>query len=320
MLSSFLEKTDTNVKENNIKSKIEERVTATEVVCNKLFETTVGFEREAVYQELRDYIEKYDRIFYSIISQYIFHKANDKAKFAIVNQNIDTLYGHIQDLKKKNVDEDKTDEYDHMERVILKIYDHVNLAYKQLDELKDSDDEFERKFKINAAPFQEKFSREMSMQLLTMISIFTALAFLMFGGISSLGSIFSNHELPILKVMIIGSVWGLCILNVVFVFLFCVGKMTKIGIASNIKNKNEEKEESDSNIIHKYIVVWWSDLIILTVLAISVWTYYIRENELDSWFATFCHNHLFITTTLGYLIIIAIFVGITFFLFCQRKK
>lgn len=312
MPGSLLGKTDTK-KKNNIKSRIEERVTATEEICNKLFDTTVGFEEEAarvVYQEICDYVDKHDRIFYSIISQYIFHRANDKGKFDIVNQNIDTLYDYIQEWRQKN--DDRIEEYDRMEKIILKIYDHINLAYKQFDELKDSDDEFERKFKINAAPFQEKFSREMSMQLLTMISIFTALAFLMFGGISSLGSIFSNHTLPVLKVMIIGSVWGLCILNVVFVFLFCVGKMTGIDFASN--------RNTDANIARKYPVVWWSDLIILTILAMSLWTYYVGENNFDLWFVNFCNNHTLWVMFGGYTIILIAFGILMYCMFKTKKK
>lgn len=63
---------------------------------------------------------------------------------------------------------------------------------------------------------KEDMSKEMNSQLLTMIGIFTALAFLVFGGINSLDNVFSEG-VPVLKLMVVGSVWGLCILNLVFV-------------------------------------------------------------------------------------------------------
>ena len=97
-----------------------------------------------------------------------------------------------------------------------------------------------------------------------MVSIFTALAFLVFGGVSSLGSIFSNHELPLLKVIIIGCVWGLGLINLIFVFLFCIGKMTGIPFQSG--------RAPDANIFQKYPIVWWSDLIIIVILSGTLWT------------------------------------------------
>lgn len=312
MQNRFIDKTDRKEQFQ----KIQDREKHIEKICERLFLTTVNFKEEEVYKQILEYVYQYERFLYSTISNYIFSRVQADTEFGIVNTNMERLYSYLNKLQKNG--EVGDDEYELMNKVLIKIYDHVNLANRQFNELKETDEDSRKKFERYAAPYQEEISKKMSMQLLTMVSIFTALAFLMFGGISSLGSIFSNHELPILKVMIIGSVWGLCILNVVFVFLFCVGKMTKIGVASNIKNG--EKEENDSNIIHKYIVVWWSDLIILTVLAGSIWTYYISENELDSWFATFCHNYSPITTTLGYIIILSIFVGITIFLFSQRKK
>ena len=57
-------------------------------------------------------------------------------------------------------------------------------------------------FDSSIEPFKAELEKEMSAQLLTMVSIFTALAFLVFGGINSLGNIFTNHQIPILKLII----------------------------------------------------------------------------------------------------------------------
>ena len=118
-------------------------------------------------------------------------------------------------------------------------------------------------------------TKDMSNQLLTMVSIFTALAFLVFGGISSLDNIFSAHGIPMLKLMCIGTVWGLCILNLIFVFLFCVGKMTKLNFKST--------DDPNASIFQKYPVVWWTDLILVALLTICLWAYYIHKQGIDSW-------------------------------------
>lgn len=152
----------------------------------------------------------------------------------------------------------------------------------------------------------------MNAQLLTMVSIFTALAFLVFGSISSLGSIFSNLEIPLLKVIIVGCVWGLCILNLIFVFLFCVGKMTGLNFKSNL--------EPDANIIQKYPIVWWSDLIILTILAGSLWTYYIRKENIDSGFNIWCSKSPELAMWGGYVLILGIFIIILVIFMKQTWK
>ena len=147
----------------------------------------------------------------------------------------------------------------------------------------------------------------MNAQLLTMVSIFTALAFLVFGGITSLGSIFSNHEIPLLKVIIIGCVWGFCLLNLIFVFLFCIGKMTGLNFKSN--------RDPDANLVQKYPIVWWSDLIILTILFGTLWTYYIRRENMDSWFITWCQSSPQMAMWLGYGVIVLVFIVLVGVLF-----
>ncbi len=63
------------------------------------------------------------------------------------------------------------------------------MAQTQYSGLKQTDEEYKRKFQNSITPFQKELMKDMNAQLLTMVSIFTALAFLVFGGISSLGSI-----------------------------------------------------------------------------------------------------------------------------------
>ena len=107
--------------------------------------------------------------------------------------------------------------------------------------------------------------------------MFTALAFLIFGGISSLDNLFSEmNNLSILKLVTLGCVWGICILNLIFVFLICVSKMTHLPFGFS--------DKPEVSIREKYAVVWLSNLILLTLLMFSLGVMSIDKYRLIKWF------------------------------------
>ena len=50
--------------------------------------------------------------------------------------------------------------------------------------IKQSDNEYDEKFQKRITAYKEEMSKEMNTQMITMVGIFTALAFLIFGSIS----------------------------------------------------------------------------------------------------------------------------------------
>ncbi|MFW5670184.1 MAG: hypothetical protein ACOCM4_13265 [Acetivibrio ethanolgignens] len=144
-----------------------------------------------------------------------------------------------------------------------------------------------------------------------MVGIFTALAFLIFGGISSLDSIFSNAELPVLKIIIIGSVWGLCIINLVFVFLFCISKM------ANFKLESIDKE--DASIFQKYPIVWWSNFVIISIMLFCMWGHYLMRRNINNWFDKLCLSHPELATIAGGIIILGVVIRIGKILLKETK-
>lgn len=111
----------------------------------------------------------------------------------------------------------------------------------------------------------------MNAQLLTLVGIFTALAFMVFGSITGLSNLLTNVKHPVPRLIILGCVWGIAVLNLVFVFLFCVGKMTKVNFAS--------KNDPTAFIWKKYPIVWWSDFAIGSILILSSWLYYLKNRQ-----------------------------------------
>lgn len=295
-------------------------------LCEFLISDSSGFNKDDArkgFHMILQYIRKHHRILYSQISNMIYALYNEHPPeeamilLGTMLSNIEKIMEYTEtqpyrdELAEIECQEEKNF-YKDTQNALIKIWDHVNLAQAQYSGLKQTDEEYKRKFNASIEPFKNTLVRDMNAQLLTMVSIFTALAFLIFGGISSLGSIFSNHELPVLKIMIIGCVWGLCILNLLFVFLFCVGKMTNL----NFKSGNE----TGSNIFQKYPVVWWSNLVILMLLAGNLWTYYIRQEKIDSWFRAWCGRFPQMAMWGGYGIIFVVFIVLFILLFRQTWK
>nr|WP_294648149.1 hypothetical protein [uncultured Anaerostipes sp.] len=294
------------------KAKIDEMTEKMQELCELLSANSDQFNEIEAFDFIVQYIKDYDRILYSQISSVIYalfdeHETNEAMKaLGTMTSNIEKIIAYtdtknyrdkIEEEEKKGKEKKKA--YEDASKALIKIWDHVNLAHTQYSGLKQTDKEYKRKFNTSIAPFKEELVRDMNAQLLTMVSIFTALAFLVFGGISSLGNIFSNHEIPLLKVIIVGCVWGLCILNLVFVFLFCVGKMTGLNFKSNLR--------SSANIIQKYPVVWWSNFIILTILIGSLWTHFIRIHNIDYNFKLWCINSPRLAMFGGYALIAVAF-------------
>ena len=126
--------------------------------------------------------------------------------------------------------------------------------------LKLTDREYRDKFEKQIYPVKTNLSKEINAQMLTMLGIFTALAFLVFGSISSLDGIFDKNELPLFKTFSVATVWGICISNMIFVFLHCAGRMSNLSFSSDGEFK----------------IVKWTNSILFSLLLISLIAYLIE--------------------------------------------
>lgn len=233
-------------KEFEHSSKRQEMDKAITQFFEKLSSPSDNFDPEEAFTTLRNYLTNHERILYSTISTLIYARYENNTKFdpsGTLLSNLEALVDYSE--KPDNLENQKNTLSKHQNesvlndtrKSVLKIFDHVTLASHQYEILKQTDDEYDEKFKKRISTYQKEMSKEMNAQMITMVGIFTALAFLVFGSISSLDGIFENIQMPLFKTMSIGLIWGLCVLNTVFVFLYCIGKMTKL----SFKSSDEEK-------------------------------------------------------------------------------
>lgn len=112
--------------------------------------------------------------------------------------------------------------------LLVKFIDHVDLTicqYRQLSQLDKKISNLDQK----ASDIKKDIvstTKDLTAQLVGLISIFTALSFLLFGSISMLDNLLRNvQETPILKIIILGAIWSLCIMNMFFLFVKLISRI-----------------------------------------------------------------------------------------------
>ena len=282
-------------------------------ICNMLCE--IDFEPAEVITMLHKHIIKGDRIMYSYISNYIY-TLSIQLQGQMVN-NIQKLYEYtftekyriqINDLieedgakiilsemeyaglckaidfevakRKENSEEINKEQLidgilqEHylkkIRKNVTKVMDHVNLATYQYVKLNHDDEYFEKKI----GQYGEK---ENMNQLISLIGIFTALSFIVFGGVSSLEGLFAQiQETHTLKLVLVGSLWGLVLFNLLSIFEYFV---------SRVSGKNfKYTDEPDASFYQKYPLVLIGNTILLTIFLISSWLYFIALENMGGFY------------------------------------
>ena len=219
-------------------------------LLEKLMENSKSFDPETFVDELNEYIDSDKRLLYSEITlkvNELYEK--DDEKLSTLLSNLDKLYEYQFD-KVLNEDVEKNEK---LKKIIIKLWDHVNLANVQIDKLKMSDKEFQKRIDPTISKIQESndyfekakkdliaeidnTKREVSdtkkdiyTQLITIVSVFVAIAFVMFGGMSLLNNLFDYSSLkrvPLLEMLCCGSLIGIIIINAIYAFIVLILKIT----------------------------------------------------------------------------------------------
>ena len=257
---------------------------------------------EFIFMERDDFENKFDefikficlnknvRILYSDISSNIYRVAND-SNLENVNFNLEKIKDEFILNKFKNYPEAKC-----VEKIIIKIYDHFNLAIHQFQSLKVSDQNVEKKVGQIVNPIKAEIDSSIKAEagnlkneFIGLIGMFTAMSFLVFGGVEFLGGVFSKIEdVPVLKLIMIGCIWSLCISNLIYAFMFFVESMIVY-----------KKEHRQIKYFKKYPMIIFSNYILIFIFLFSSWGYYCRKNDINNIIFNLAKNYSII-----YLIII----------------
>lgn len=249
-----------------------------DMICEMLSEETKYFNAKKFFDKIHEYIVKNDRLIYTNITNYIFVLSDEE--FGVLQTNIDSVVNYMygdqynQDYSKLLEDRNEKRSLERTQRTVLKMWDHVNLARRQYVMFHHKDEDYgkivDEKMEIAGA----KISKEMNVQLISLVAIFTALSFLVFGGISSLDNIFAGaKDIPILKLVVVGSIWGFCIMNMLFVFIFFIAKIAKLNLSSI--------DDVNASILKKYPLVCWCNFVVVSIFILSSWAVYISGEELS---------------------------------------
>ncbi|MGP1415068.1 MAG: hypothetical protein ACTTJ6_03915 [Treponema sp.] len=203
---------------NKIKSNvnIEDNIKMQEQLFSILVDENLDFTKWM--ENFNEYAVKYPRFLYSCISNYILDEKDDS--------NIGRLLANIDEIKEKILNE-TTQSLDKKYLMILKLYDHCHLANKQREAYKATREAIEKRIEKIAKKEIKEYEKNITSQLIGLIAIFTALSFLLVGGISSFGNIFQIlNTASLLRIFILSDVWLLCMFNLFTLFIKTIAIVT----------------------------------------------------------------------------------------------
>lgn len=281
-------------------------------ICHTISSPSSRFDVKKAFNEIKQYVSNYDRLLYAEISTYCYNLRSEDTDSFQGNLNSLIEYVFSQDYEnglKAEKGKDNSEEVDLRERtkrIVIKLYDNVNLACAQMNSLKQSKDELHQHFISEFEPAKTEITKDMSSQLITLVGIFTAIAFLVFGGFSSLTNVFEHIGDDIAKTIMLVSMWGLIICNGIFVFLGCIERIVK--------------KESMTGLFNKNNLFSWTNLILLFVFFNSLWVNIVDKYNWGNVLIEFCQNANKYVAISGFVVIFLVFVLIARYIFKHKKN
>lgn len=272
-----------------------DEVTLTNILCDSLASDV--FNVATAINILEHFKGK--RIIYSIVSNRMFTLYDDKAQ---TSSNAGALFVSNVDKLKDDITCGNDNE---LKKIVMKLYDHTQLAIHQVNMFRLNKDQFENMVK-NSDILNQKIE-SVNSQVLSLVALFTAMAFLVFGGLSSFESIFSNiQSVSLPKLIVLAAVWGLGITNIIAVFMF---------FTSRIIGKSFSVAKTDDTLFHKYPYLIASNYSLISIFLVFSWVY-VFLNEFDLHADFLCKDYW---TPIRIIIAISLSV-VLFFLYLLYRK
>lgn len=275
---------------------------ATEHLLDLVWVETEAFDEIAAYNAIRDFCRSFTfPVSYAATGRYVFSERRKQNRLEdAARNNLDIVY---ELAEKESSDHSK----DRVCRMIIRLRDYISLAKEQSDYVASMGEIYSAKIANDMATQIEKKEQdienevrqqqeEQTSQLLTLVGIFTALAFLLFGSMESLSGVFKGMDAPLLKLLCTCVVWGLGVMNMVFIFLFCVSKLTGRNTIASVK-------APEATIFQKYPIVFWTNWVMVSLLIVFGWLYYLDLHDLGGWFNAQVVSHNVIIPVIGTCVI-----------------
>lgn len=292
---------------------MDEMQTQVAELCSMLDQSSSdeSFDCSVWVQHLEAYIEDYNnRLLYSAISSHIFGKSE---------KEFDTFLGNLDKVMeyattKIRPHENESDEKRmRLYRMIVKFYDHVNLANQQQLMFTDNREglrqqissELEPKISEAAEELTSQLSeatKDLTSQLIGLVALFTALSFIVFGGISSLDNLldYLNEQKSVLPSLIIAVAWAFCLMNLLFGFMYFVLRVAKIS----------PLEENAKNLVQQYPIVFLCNYILLLLFAVFCGMWFAVCNGIGSPIFQYVVNHSIGTFIIAIVVFVIAFLGL----------
>ncbi len=200
----------------------------------KLTVNNTDFDFVEWMKEFNAFAKKYDRFLYSAITSAILReKSEDKISF--VMGNVKTIVDKIKkdsnkkdyqisdEALKESIVTVSQDKY----KMLIKLYDHCNLANTQRSVYNQTKQDISHLTDDAIKQKVGEYEKDITTQLISLVSIFTALSFVIFGGISVLDNLLQNvRVLPVIKTLLVGDLWLICMANLFILFTKFICIMT----------------------------------------------------------------------------------------------
>lgn len=185
---------------------------------DKLCIESSNFDSNQWIESFKAFSKKNKRFLYSRISSYIITADDDT--------HISTILTNIKKVT------DLTQESTQYHEQLCKFFDHCSLASIQRDAYKKTKDDVRVMMQSEMKNIETETSKNITAQLVSLVAIFTAIVFVLFGGIGSFSSLMKLQNSSLSMLCSIGVIWTFVISNVVYVFLKFICILTNRDVKS----------------------------------------------------------------------------------------
>lgn len=256
-------------------------------LIERLKKPTKNFNIKLFIDELDKYLISNKRLLYSEFTSIIIGLNSTENS----DQNIGIIITNLENCISYSVEEDKNVSKS-IQKTLIKLWDHANLASNQYNYFMTTDDAFLEKVKpildskitdlkneyeslsdevknakteLECATDNAKnIKNKITSDVIAMISMFVGIAFVMFGGMTLLNNLFDfsgMETIPLMELVCLGSLMGIIMIVIIYAFIIFVLKLT-------------EKDIKNSQLINWVLIVFLSVLVFIFVITLTIWNNY----------------------------------------------